>query len=209
MSRSVSTASRTVKTNLTDAPALSTTASTGIRFIFWVSTICLMYCLFLSLWTQLRLVDENLAYRPVALRYCDCSEEEFANIDTSATAAGYQSVPLNALDDSHMMVGQASRRIFTSADSTPSRIDIQITANLFQLNANVFAKKTDLAHGYKAYVATGNKRTLLGDLRRDGDGMYKLTFSSNDAGLLAESKRVLVTYELGQNVQTLLSGDFK
>lgn len=151
---------------------------------------------------------------------CDCDEprmiEHFSDDAVfsynAAESANYQAVPLTAQDTSdhtpaNLVFGEA-KKWYINKDGNV-QLTIQITANLYILDGNVFKQNSDgTVQKYIAYLSDkSGKRMELGDLKRDGDGIYKLKFSSQDP--LLQFKNIHIAYKRNDSEEIVIEGNFK
>jgi hypothetical protein len=193
MSQSVSSASRTIATSLTDIEIVSTmTAIKTIGFIILFFVLC---CCFTS-----------MMFPPIEYRH-RCTTEDFTNTTEPAPFAKitfdkYQKIPLTAPDSVentplNLLFGQASRRI------TANKTTIEISANLYILNGSLFDKAPNVDHIYKAYL----DGLEIGSLEKKGDGMYYLVYSTVQQ--IEDLTTIKVQYEQeGISPIVLIQGNF-
>jgi len=173
MSDSVSSASHTIATSLTDIELVS--SLTAIKTIWLLFIVIIMFCCCLSL----------LSPPPDFYRH-RCTSEDFSNTPpgenwTHIPTDKYQRIPLTAPDSPentplNLLLGQASRRI------SKKRTTIEISANLYVLDGHVFDEvpnSPQVEHFYRAILETNNGDILeLGPLVKGGDGMYTITYAT-------------------------------
>ncbi len=223
MSDTISSASQTISSQLTDASSMSSVfgksdcTMSNIRFLMYFIFVILFICTFLSLVSQVCQDSATLAYQhPRMKRGCQRGhQEDFSNDKfysyKSTQSANYKSIPLtapNSKDDapSNLMFGQANRYISANSDAT--MFLLEITANMYVLDGNVFANDQKVTHDYKAYLVQGNNRKLLGSLKRDGDGLYKLRVKSDKPADYLDMQQLNIIYEKDNTEQVLLVGHF-
>jgi hypothetical protein len=145
----------------------------------------------------------------------DSNIETFSNDEMysfkTAPSSNYQSIPLLSPDNENMFFGQAKRFISSVDDILTYRLEIY--CNLLVLGGNIFDKvpAKSVNHKYSAILRnTKQKGTLkVGDLVKDGDGIYKLKFiTQKDIKELLEYDTIDIIYSLNDNDQLLLSGRF-
>lgn len=173
MSGSISSASHTIATSLTDIEVLSSlTAIKTVGFLFFIIIIS---CCCLSL----------MAPTPDVYRH-RCTSEDFVNTPPGETwthipTDKYQRIPLTAPDSPdntplNLLLGQAFRRI------SKKQTTIGISANLYVLDGHVFDEVPNsppVDHAYRAVLETNNGDILeLGSLVKGGDGMYTITYAT-------------------------------
>lgn len=221
---SISNASNTISSQLTTSQSGPSflgqpdCTSSNLRFLLFVCTMILFVCFCMSLVSQLCYESAGNNTVNKSKRTCGCArcrravQEHFSNDDlyaySSASSAGYQSIPLTApsTEPSNLLFGQANRYISTNNDITIFTLDIN--ANLYILNGNVFQQGTPPNHSYKAYLGDDNKQIELGDLKKDGDGIYKLKFTSQNIKELVDLRSLSIVYDKETQKQTLLVGKF-
>jgi hypothetical protein len=153
-------------------------------------------------------------------RTCGCSRckqvrENFSNDEmysySAASSASYQSIPLTSPDTndkapSNLLFGQANRYISTNDGELLYTLNIH--ANLYVLNGNTFQKGDPPNHSYKAYLGDDSKEINIGTLTKDGDGIYKLKFTSKNTKELTNFRSLKIVYDKDTEKQTLLIGNF-
>jgi hypothetical protein len=211
---SISSASQTVATQLTD---LSKNITLNIRYLLFLVFTLLIFVFYFSSLFSISLTASSKCKKRGPLKYakhrCSIAEgdfssnEYFSNIDSDFKSPQFQSIPLTAPDSSsnnplHLMFGQADKYVTDNAYS------IKINANLYVLDGNIFdIKPTNEKQSYNAYlIRKDNSKIKLGDLLKDGDGLYKLTFSSNKPSEFDSYKFVAIYYN---DKTPLLIGGFK
>jgi hypothetical protein len=216
MSESISSASQTISTQLTE---MSANAILNIRYLLFVLVILVVFMFYMS--SMFSITISAAAHK--CSKYSRCSKCQrksplqyrcaMANADTtehftqvlSSSHLDFQSIPLTAPDSSsnhpsHLMFGQADRHI------NDDRYSLKISANLYVLNGNIFNQKENVQQSYNAYLINkDNTKLKIGDLKKDGDGLYKLSFSSQERNKLETYKYLAIFY----NDETpLLVGSF-
>jgi NADH:ubiquinone oxidoreductase subunit B-like Fe-S oxidoreductase len=199
MSDTVSSATKTIATSLTDIEVISTmTAAKTVALLILFITICCCFA-FLTF--------------PVNPKYHHrCTSEDFTNTTepdsyNSIAFNKFQKVPLTAPDTTdntplNLLFGQASRRI------TDAKTTIEISANLYVLDGNVYDKAADkLEHSYKAYIQTQNNDVIdLGVLNKRGDGIYYLTYSTSKN--IMDFLNLVIKYEQKDVSIDIIQGKF-
>lgn len=230
MSDTISSASQTISSQLSSAGTSFLAKPTGdctssnIRFLLFVCMLILLFCLCTSFMSQVCYDSAQVSTGPHRRNLggqspCGCArcrmaiQENFSNDDTyaysPASSASYQSVPLTSPNSkenapSNLLFGQANRYI--SHDGDASMFTLDVFANLFVLNGNVFQKGDPPKHLYKAYLADDTKQIELGALNKDGDGIYKLKFTSTKVEDLVKLRNISIVYDRDGEKQTLLVG---
>jgi hypothetical protein len=221
MSDSISSASQTVATQLTD---LSKNITLNIRYLLILVFTLVIFMFYFSSLFSISLtasVHTGKCKKRGPLKYvkhyspkqCSIAEgdfssnEYFSNIDSEFKSPQFQSIPLTAPDSSsnhpvHLMFGQAEKYV------TDNAFSIKINANLYVLDGNIFdIKPTNEKQSYNAYlIRKDNSKIKLGNLLKDGDGLYKLTFSSNKPSELDSYVFVAIYYN---DKTPLLIGGFR
>jgi hypothetical protein len=144
--------------------------------------------------------SDSAHYTVRSKRACGCTRcrhEHFSKDDLSTfsklSSAKYQSIPLTAPNTaentpSNLMFGQANRYISINDDVTVLTLDVH--ANLYILNGN------------------DTQQVELGELKKDGDGIYKLKFTSENTKELVDLRVLSIVYEKDSEKQTVLLGQF-
>ena len=154
---------------------------------------------------------------------CGQQFENFENNDPNGNeiysyshrqSSSFQSVPLTAPDNqskspSNMMFGQANRHLITH--NAEKEMIIDISANLYVLDGNILNQTGEkVNHSYKAIIVTDNGEEFdIGKLKRDGDGIYKVKFTTKDFDKLVQHKNVIILYEIEGKRKTMLQGQFR
>jgi hypothetical protein len=146
---------------------------------------------------------------------CKCAGNSIENITNEVTfkiASNYQNIPLLSPTNENLLFGQAQRYIISQNDEMIYRLEIN--CNLFILGGNVFGEKITEDVNDK-YIVTlkntkDNKKLIIGDLVKDGDGIYKLLYiSKENIQYLAQCDTVEIVYVIKDQSQTILAGSFK
>lgn len=223
MTDTISSASKTITSQLSSSgPSFlgqpDCTVS-NIRFLIFTCLLFLFVCVWLSLISQMSFVSQMSSESHHPKCTCGCArratQENFSNDDlyaySSASSASYQSIPLtspntNENAPSNLLFGQANRYISANDDVMVYTLDI--TANLYVLNGNVFQKGDPPNHSYIAYLSNDTRQIELGELKKSGDGTYKLKFSSQKVQELVSMRSLSIVYDNDTEKQTLLVGQF-
>lgn len=202
MSDSISSASQTISTQLTE---ISVNTLLNIRYLLLIIVILIIAMFYISslftmsLTTVAKQYSNTNKINTLKFQQHDCS---IANADTteyfsqvsSSSYVDFQSIPLTAPDSSlnyplHLMFGQADRHI------NDDKYTLKISSNLYVLDGNIFNQNKNGKQSYNAYLMKkDNSKLKIGDLKKDGDGLYKLTFSSQDRTNLETYKYVAIFY---------------
>lgn len=128
----------------------------------------------------------------------------------------YQNATLTS-PTNNLIFGEAKRYTYPGLNNSRPVYRLEIFANLYILNGNPFGKEdikiSDLSykHKYIAYLKNSktNNRINVGQLIRDGDGIYKLKFKSDDIKKYVEFNEIDIVYLEGQNKErVILNGKF-
>jgi hypothetical protein len=211
--------------------------SFNIRMTLAFSLMILLLCLLISCLNMILppYDEDQIRYDPVTLRgrgnvnymMCRCLDgkckckSNMTNIETfnndemysfkTAQESSYQSIPLLAPDDDNLMFGQAKR--FVSAIDNGFVYRLEIYCNLLVLDGNIYDKapRNSIKQKYSVFLQNTKQKgkVHVGDLVKDGDGIYKLKFiSKENVQELAAYDRVHIVYVLNDNEQPILSGTF-
>ena len=193
MSDQISTATHTINSELTNCES-NDVAKFFILF-FCVIALTLIMMSMMSV--------DSITYQPIILA---AVHENFNNASVENIQQNFQDIPLNVPQD----LNDPPRIVFGKADKFQSKksIDINISANLYVLNGNVYNQSSD-DQGYPTYLSDGKTNKPIGDLKKDGDGIYKLTFSTDKVDEFSNFKIVQVFYRLKKDEMLLLHGSFK
>ena len=129
----------------------------------------------------------------------------------------YQNATLTS-PTNNLIFGKAKRYTYPDLNNTRPVYILEIFANLYILNGNPFDREdikiNDLSyrHQYIAYLKNSktNNRLNIGQLIRDGDGMYKLKMKSNDMNKYVDFNEIEIVYfDAQNNTETVvLNGKF-
>jgi hypothetical protein len=211
--------------------------SFNIRMTLAFSLMILLLCLLISCLNMILppYDEDQIRYDPVTLRgrgnvnymMCRCLDgkckckSNMRNIETfsndemysfkTAQESSYQSIPLLAPDDDNLMFGQAKR--FVSAIDNGFVYRLEIYCNLLVLDGNIYDKapRNSVKQKYSVFLQNTKRKGKMhvGDLVKDGDGIYKLKFISKEGvEELAAYDKVNIVYVLNDNEQNILSGTF-
>lgn len=148
----------------------------------------------------------------------------------SRSTSSVQSVSLTAPTEedgapAHMMIGTAKKETYQLVSASNgnaaarSQAKLTVSANVYLLDANVYPEGANAsASSYVAFLSATPKLAsrlddkdaiLLGTMKRDNDGMYKVQKVTDDVGSLDEYKYVYVAMEKrGVGRQIILQGRF-
>lgn len=219
---SVSSASETIATQLTNTSCLTEWTYINTRIILNISFTIIIICLLISCFNSVFTPVELIVYDPVTLNKIRPESksienftngiENFTNEVTFKMASNYQNIPLLSPTNENLLFGQAQRYIISRNDEMIYRLEIN--CNLFILGGNVFGEKiTEDANDKYIVVlknSKDNKKLIIGDLVKDGDGIYKLTYiSKTNIQYLGQCDTVEIVYVIKDKSQTILAGTFK
>jgi phage tail tube protein FII len=202
MSESISSASQTISTNLTCDKESMKTLKIVMLMLFLFVFICIMMSVFST---------------PKHMTIIYSNAEEFSNDELysykSLDSAAYSSIPLTAPNDkdgqpSNLTFGSANRYISLSPDGK-AKFTIDVSANLYVLDGNIFGDDGQkVVQSYKAYL----NKMPLGELKKDGDGLYKLKFETtipkSELNALVEQTNFSIAYEKNGQSQVMVNGYF-
>lgn len=138
--------------------------------------------------------------------------QDYQHIDT----VDYQTAELLAPYDesrnpTNLFFGKVQKYVIRRPDLKLYKLDI--VCNLLILDGNVYegtTGKTDQTYRAFLYNSRNKRYFTLGDLHKDGDGLYKLKYSNKDPDQLAQYDRIEIMYVLDQTkMQTVLEATFK
>jgi hypothetical protein len=233
---SVSSASETIATQLTNTTCLTEWTYINTRVILNISFTIIVICLLISCFNSVFTPVDLIVYDPVTLNKMrprgnngienftnevtlnkmrprgNNGIENFTNEVTFKMASNYQNIPLLSPTNENLLFGQAQRYIMSKNDEMIYRLEIN--CNLFILGGNVFGEKISEDTNDKYIVVLkntkDNKKLIIGDLVKDGDGIYKLTYiSKENIQYLAKCDTIEIVYVINDKSQTILSGTFK
>lgn len=185
-----------------------------LKVILFIIMLSLVFCLFSSMLATAN--EESIMYRHPRKNRCSGGIENFTNDQVSSfehkasTNSKFTRTELLAPEGSeHLQFGEIKKYQYTKNEKDELRIEI--TANLYVLDGNVFdAPKTPIAQVYTAFLhnADGKKSFKLGDLKRDGDGLYKLTQTYSNVDELVLLQNISIVHVVGDKPTTILVGIF-
>ena len=201
------------------------------RIFTFVICLCFIYSIVSSMFTSVCYECKASAYEYLNMPMgCQRRQfepvviEDFNNISDdnlysfkSQPVARYHNIELTAVLDNDgnpnsFQTGNAVRHIYSKNNKLIYRMDI--SSNLYVLDGNVFKNGNDkLDHSYKAYLLNDkNEKFLLGNLKKDGDGMYKIRFENDKVSDLVQFNKIQIVYSqtLGDKTQDtiVLQGTF-
>lgn len=151
-----------------------------------------------------------------------CGPEHFANDEffsykdtINPGYFTYQNAPLTSRTN-NLIFGQAKRYVHPQLKTNKPIYILEILANLYVLNGNPFGVEklgiddTSFKHKYIAYLKntkSGQKQNI-GQLLRDGDGMYKLKFTSEELNEYVPYNEIEIVHKSPQKETPVLHGKF-
>lgn len=119
---------------------------------------------------------------------------------------------------SSLLIGRADRYLIGKPDSSQKIFYLEVYCNLYVFGGDPF-DKTDLSTIRQRYqvhlLDAANNKLYVGDLLKDGDGVYKLKIDNTADTLLNKSvtdlmqfNKINVTYTIDSKEQLLLEGQF-
>lgn len=189
---SVSSASGTVDTQLTNIFSTNPKEffqcmSFNFRMLLAFSVTLLLLCIFTSLLNvSFKNPEGDITCGRSRYQKCNCNYcrrlryiENFSNDEMysykTAKESRYQNIPL--LGD-NLQFGQANRYVYYQDDKLIYRLEI--FCNLLVLDGDIYPKGDKIKHKYAVFLENDQDKLYIGDLTKDGDGIYKLKFISKD-----------------------------
>jgi hypothetical protein len=237
MSESVSTATKTINTNLTSENFLSSEfggwLSFNLKILFTLFVVYLISSSIMSSLMPMPMTDDKIMFVPPDMKGCPCGKcprscpcgkckrlliEEFSDDKLYSYKknryADYQSIPLLAKNDEfnnpeNLLFGQANRHIYIKDDIMI--INFEIFCNLFVLDGSIYGGSEKVNQKYKVYLLDTKTKSkmFLSDLNKDGDGIYKLKVKSKDVETLVKYNVIEIVYSLDNKEEVVLRGQFK
>lgn len=139
---------------------------------------------------------------------CNNLYEMFTPSDTKSFK--HQYIPLTAPDTdlnapSNILFGEALLYDLTTTGNN-NKYQLHIKANLYVLDGNILNfNNSNVTHSYKAYAIDNINKVYLGELKKDGDGIYKLKYSTHE-NIMKPNSYIVVIYEMDGKEQILLKG---
>jgi hypothetical protein len=127
----------------------------------------------------------------------------------------YQNAQLTS-DTNNLIFGQAKKYVHPQMKTSKPIYSIEIFANLYVLNGNPFGVEKinidniSFKHKYIAYLKSTktDKKISIGQVLRDGDGMYKLKFKTEDVNKYVDFNEIEIVHQSDQKEITVLKGKF-
>lgn len=238
MSESVSTATKTINTQLTSENFLSNEfggwLSFNLKILFIIFVVYIISSSIMSSLIPITPVknDDNIIFDPPHVKGCECSRclrrcscnkcrsrliEEFGNNELyeyeKSQYLDYKSIPLLPKNDEfnnpeNLLFGQAKRYVYIKDDI--KHINFDIYCNLLVLDGNVYGESKRVNHTYKVYLINDKTKSkmFLTDLKKDGDGIYKVNVKSTDIDKLIKYNIIAIVYSLDNKESLILQGLF-
>lgn len=237
MSESVSTATKTINTQLTSENFLSSEfggwLSFNLKILFMLFVVYIISSSIMSsLMPMTSVTDNNIVFAPPhmkgcgcerCLRRCSCNKcrqrliEEFGNNELyeykSSQYSDYKSVPLLPKNNEfnnpeNLLFGQAKRYVYIKDDI--KHINFDIYCNLLVLDGSVYGESKKVNQKYKVYLINDKTKSkmFLTDLNKDGDGIYKVNVKSTDVDTLIKYNIIAIVYSLEDKELLVLQGYF-
>ena len=127
----------------------------------------------------------------------------------------YQNAALTS-DTNNLVFGQAKKYVHPHLKTSKPVYMLEIFANLYVLNGNPFSvekigiSNTSFKHKYIAYLKSTKtgKKINVGQLLRDGDGVYKLKFRTEDVNEYVNFNEIEIVHSSPQKETPVLKGKF-
>lgn len=123
--------------------------------------------------------------------------------------SNYQSTPLTS-DNNSLIFGQANRYVNINKNSvTQLNYILDIYANLYVINGNPFGKiVSSLDNKYSVYLkdTKTSEKLDIGELKKDGDGIYKIHFVSSEPSKYMHFNKVEIIHETSNSKTSVLQG---
>ena len=236
MSESVSTATKTINTQLTSENFLSSEfggwLSFNLKILFTLFVVYLISSSIMSSLMPMPMTDDKIMFVPPDMKGCPCGKcprscpcgkcrrlliEEFSDDKLYSYKknryADYQSIPLLAKNDEfnnpeNLLFGQANRHVYIKDDIMI--INFEIFCNLFVLDGSIYGESKRVNQKYKVYLLDDKTKSkmFLNDIEKDGDGIYKLKVKSKDVETFVKYNVVEIVYSLDDKEQVILRGRF-
>ena len=209
-----------ISTSLTSSFLTNSEVSTGLMFNL---KICLLTCLIIFCISCLMscMNTVNCCNGKCKCDNCKCDSncigdcikyEHFGNDDffsyKDTINPGYfisQTASLRS-PDQNLIFGNATKIISPLKDINTFYLELQ--CSLYVLNGNPFVNTLSDEH-YQVYLSNNDgKKELIGRLRKDQDGIYKLSFNSSDIEKYSNFNKIIVTFLYDNKEQIILNGQF-
>lgn len=189
--------------------------------IFNIKMFLLVLMILVCLSIVLSCLNSMVAQEPT--QPSTCGQENFSNDEfysykdaINPNYSHYQSSALTSKTN-NLVFGQANRYVYVNNDDNSKPIyRVEVFANLYILNGNPFGvnkltiEGAPFKHKYMAYLKqtkTG-KRLELGQVKLDGDGMYKLKFESDTPNEFMPFNELEIVHKTDDKETQVLRGKF-
>jgi hypothetical protein len=148
-------------------------------------------------------------------------QENFSNDEiyafSPAQYSNYQAIPLLSPYDENknpenLYFGQANRYIIASFKDSLPLYRLEVYCNLPVLGGNVFNNKTtNVIQSYKVFLLNNKskEKVFLQELKRDGDGIYKMKYITDKVKDMLRYKQLQIVYGVDDKETVLLEGSFQ
>lgn len=177
---------------------------------------CLSSCLN-ALFTSEELRKRKLKYSQYGRRMERFGNDQFYSYKDTINPGyfTYQNAALTS-DTNNLIFGQAKKYVRPHMNTGKPVYMLEIFSNLYVLNGNPFGVEklgidnTSFKHKYMAHLKntkTG-KKVNIGQLLRDGDGVYKLKFKTDDVNEYVNFNEIEIVHQSPQKETPILNGKF-
>lgn len=190
MSDTVSSASNTIATQLTESLNSYICMSYGIRMFCWLILLCILFYSMSGLFIKRRYrmdydnydYDDDIMYKqPIFIE-----EFENNNLHSFETKKSYKfkriqlTAPSNEFKNpENIYFGQAN--IYVIPNDNKLTYKIQVFANLAVLDGNIFIDDPkDIKQKYTVMLTNNDTKPFEMELTKDNDGLYKLNYETTD-----------------------------
>jgi hypothetical protein len=170
-----------------------------------------------SLFTSEELRKRKMKYPKYGCRLEGFGNDQFYSYKDTINPGyfTYQNAALTS-DTNNLIFGQAKKYVHPHLKTAKPVYMIEIFANLYVLNGNPFGieklgiDNTSFKHKYMVYLKSTKtgKKINIGQLLRDGDGIYKLKFKSEDVNEYTQLNEIEIVYQSPQKESQVLRGKF-
>lgn len=140
--------------------------------------------------------------------YCDEGDNIEAFENSSINFTKYKQLKLLPPDHTNqitniLLSGQAN--IYKNENT----VRLELNCNLYEIGGNIYDTVKTIKGKYTAYLYNDktNKQLTLGDLIRDGDGVYKLKYTSNNVQDLLNYNLIRVAYITDNESTTIIEAE--
>ena len=199
------------------------TSEIAFKVVMLLIIIFLCFCIFSSMMAQAStcntreefdkkvvLSRPNISHiKQIPLKEHFSNDQLFSFNDTPVSRT--QTIQLLPPDNKSLITGEVDRFIVPKNDSF--NFILNISCNLYVLGGNAFDSNNPITQEYLVYLqdTKANEKMLLGPLKKDGDGLYKLKFQREGPKVrdLVNFNKIIITYKLNNDEQIVLLGTFK